>query len=183
MEKGKYKPEDGVLSVGRQPLDAAFLSRCGIVSYDYLPMSIEFEPAGLPDEGLRERRQNNELYQMLVTRLLNTDLTATLPESTPDAFEQIEHLAVVARNLQDIFSDRAVRPGYFAHVGAAQVSPKQNVLKENVLSVRHLLPILDRWKADGFARPLDDYLFLEYITRSDARPQEKLYLYRILQNL
>jgi len=187
MATGNYKPEDGAMYVGRQQIDAAFLSRWGIVSYDYLPMRRELEPSGLTPgqpgltpEQQREHRRGNELYQMLVTRLLNPDLTVEFPAGDPDELQQLEQLAVVARNIQDIFSGRQANTAYYANVGGASVPP-QDVLKENVLSIRHLLPILDRWKADGFVRPLDDYLFLEYIARSDARPQEKLYLYRILK--
>lgn len=174
---GNYKPEDGLMYPGRQPLDAAFLSRFGIVSYDYLPMERITEAPGLSPEEQREFRMRNELYQMIVTRLLSRDLSATIPEGS---FEKLEKLAVLARNLEDIFAGHEVTRGWYAKVGNKEVRP-QDVLKENVLSIRHLLPILDAWKADGFRRDLDEYLFLDYVSRSDARPAEKLYLYRILK--
>lgn len=174
---GNYKPEDGKMYVGRQPIDAAFLSRWGIVSYDFLPMSRVGEAPGMAPEALREKRKEDELFQMIVTRLLDRDLSARLPAGS---LEKLRRLTVVARNLQDIFSGVQAADAYYAEVGAAKVKP-QDVLKENVLSIRHLLPILDQWQADGFTRELDDYLFLEYIARSDARPEEKLYLYRILR--
>ena len=177
LATGNYKPEDGKMYVGRQPLDAAFLSRFGIVSYDYLPMQGEVEPESLSPEEQREWRRSNELYQMLVTRLLDKDLSATLP---PDAFQKVYRLALVARQIQNVFSGRDVDEAFYAEVGSAKVKP-QEVLKENVLSIRHLLPILDKWKTDGYQRDLDDYLFLDYVARSDARPAEKEYLYSVLK--
>jgi MoxR-like ATPase len=177
---GNYKPEDGLMYIGRQRMDAAYLSRFGIVSYDYLPQSKEFAhiPADASPERERELRAGNELYQMLVVRLLDDNLSATLPEN---AFAQLESLSFVARMLQDIFSEQTSGDGVkFLSERGEEVSPK-NILKENVLSLRHLIPILEQWKKDGFKRPLDDYLFLEYIERSDARPIEKFNLYRMLK--
>ncbi len=174
---GNYKPEDGLRYVGRQPLDAAFLSRFGIVSYDYLPMQRSLEPEGLSPEDQRDHRMENELLQMLVTRFANKDLSLTLPEGGMDA---LERLAYIARVIQDIFSEKQVGKEWFAQVGKSKVAPNE-VLKENVLSIRHLLHVVDQWVKDGFTRDLDDYLFLEYVDRSSARPNEKVYLYRILK--
>lgn len=174
---GNYKPEDGVMYVGRQPVDAAFLSRWGLISYDYLPMSRELEAPGMPPERLREVRRENELHHMLVTRLLHADLSARLPEG---AIEEIRKLSVVARNLEDIFSGQPAATAYYADLRGTKVKP-QEILKENVLSIRHLIPIIDQWQSDGFTRPLADYLFMEYVERSNARPNEKVYLYQILK--
>jgi MoxR-like ATPase len=174
---GNYKPEDGLRYVGRQPLDAAFLSRFGIVSYDYLPMQRSLEPEGLSPEEQRNHRMENELLQMLVTRFANKDLSITLPEGGMDA---LERLAYIARVIQDIFSEKQVGKEWFAQVGKSKVAPNE-VLKENVLSIRHLLHVVDQWVKDGFVRDLDDYLFQEYVDRSSARPNEKIYLYRILK--
>lgn len=177
---GNYHPEDGKLYAaytGRQQIDAAFLSRWGIVSYDYLPMERKQEASGLVPEAQRAVREENELYHMLVTRLLADDLSLKIPEG---GLEQVRRLAIVARNLQDVFAHGEVNTGYYATAeSGAQVKP-QEVLKENVLSIRHMLPILDEWKRSGFTRKLDDFLFLNYITRSDARPEEKAYIYQVL---
>lgn len=175
---GNYKPEDGKMYIGRQPLDAAFLSRLGMVSYDYLPMPVVHESPDLDPAGQREYRMQSELYHMLMARLINNDLSANLPEGT---FGKVQKLATVARVLQDVFSGKQVGPGHMATAeNNSQVTP-QDVLKENVLSLRHLIPIIEQWKKDGFTRELDDYLFLNYISRSDARPLEKLYIYKELQ--
>lgn len=175
---GNYKPEDGLMYIGRQRMDAAYLSRFGIVSYDYLPQDKEraIIPADTTPERERELRAGNELYQMLVVRLLDGNLSATLPS---DVFSQLSSLAFVARMLQDIFSEQSMDKKFLNEKGE-EVSAK-NILRENVLSLRHLIPILEQWKKDGFKRPLEDYLFLEYIERSDARPVEKFNLYRMLK--
>ncbi|HBK33764.1 TPA: hypothetical protein DEP34_03345 [Candidatus Uhrbacteria bacterium] len=175
---GNYKPEDGLMYIGRQRMDAAYLSRFGIISYDYLPQNKE--RAIIPDDASpeleRELRSGNELYQMLVVRLLDGNLSATLPS---DAFSQLSNLAFVARMLQDIFSEQSMDKKFVNEKGE-EVSAK-NILRENVLSLRHLIPILEQWKKDGFKRQLGDYLFLEYVERSDARPIEKFNLYRMLK--
>jgi hypothetical protein len=55
-------------------------------------------------------------------------------------------------------------------------------LKENVTSLRHLIPIVEHWKKDGFRRSLDDYIFLHYVNRSKgSHPKEMHLLYSILQ--
>ncbi len=176
---GNYKPEDGKLYVGRQQIDAAFISRFGLVSYDYLPMQKTMEPIGYPPEAQREFRLQNELYHMLVARFLNDNLSVELPEGSLD---QVYRLAWMARNIQDIFTGREVDLSVWGATKEGATVRPHDVLMENVLSIRHLIPILDDWgKKDKFQRSLDDYLFLEYVSRSDARPQEKLFLYSKLQ--
>lgn len=172
---GNYKPEDGKMYIGRQPFDAAFLSRYGIVSYDYLPMERMREPLDASSEAKRELRRTNELYHMLMARLLNTDLSLTVPEGS---LSKLKEVARVARLLQDIFSNPDAN--FEFDTGKAKVK-SQDVLKENVLSIRHLLPIIDRWRSEGFQRDIDDYLFLDYVARSDARPKEKEFIYQFLK--
>lgn len=176
---GNYKPEDGENYRDRMMLDAAYLSRFGaIVHYDYLPMAIDAEPEGLSAEELRERRSGNELLQMLVTRLLEEDLSLRLPEK---GLDQIERLARVARIIQNVFSGRQ-EEGLAGVDGSGNEIELTKVIKENVLSIRHLLPIVDQWKREGFSRPLDDYLYERYVSRSShARPLEKVNLYRLLR--
>ncbi len=178
LATGNYRPEEGgTMYVKREPLDAAFLSRCGLVRYDYLPVPSTLEPRGLSPDKQREFRAGNELFQMMGFRLLNEDLSLTLPEK---GLTQLKRLVHVARQLQNAFSGMDVDTSWYAQVGTAKVK-LQEVLKENVLSIRHLIPIIDQWKREGFVRDLDEYLFLDYISRSDARPNEKLYLYQILK--
>ena len=179
LSSGNYKPEDGAVYIGRQAFDAAYLSRFGIVQYDYLPMQHALEAAGLPIEEQRHFREQNELYHMLVARLVESDLTLTVPENT---FENktLYRLAMMGRNIQDIFSGLEMSNAWYANVGAAKVKP-QDVLKENVLSIRHMLSIVDAWQRDGFTKDLDYYIYHDYINRSSARPEEMVYLYQMLQ--
>lgn len=178
LATGNYKPEDGKLYMHRQPIDAAFLSRWGVVSYDYLPMSRQLESGEMPPEEIRKLRLQNELHHMLVARLVNKELSATIPAN---AIDQLNRLAFISRNVQDIFSGAGTSESFYAlGENNAKIDPS-DVLKENVLSIRHLLPVIDRWKAEGFQRSLDDYLFLEYVERSNARPLEKRYIYMLLQ--
>lgn len=176
---GNWKPEDSLLYVGRQPIDAAFLSRFCLEHYDYLPQAVQATAliSGGDRETKRRERQENELYMMLMVRLLDSELGAKIPEN---AAEQIFHLAMVSRILQDVFSDKAVDRACWAKGGT--INPKE-VLKENVLAYRQLIPIIEKWKKDGFMRPLDDYLFLEYVYRSEARPQEIKYIYELLKTV
>lgn len=177
---GNWKPEDGLMYVGRQPIDAAFLSRFGLEDYDFLPQADTFDTLleGNDNEATRKTRQKNELFRMIVTRLLDKNLGAELPK---DSIEKISDLAVASRILQNVFSGNEIDRNYYFNNRGTQVSPAE-ILKENVLSIRHLIPILENWKNDGFARDLDDYIFLEYVGRSKARPQEMKYIYQILKN-
>lgn len=172
---GNYKPEDGKKYVGRQQIDAALLSRFGIMSYDYLPNERELEAPGLSPEDSRKHREQNQMYWMFLSHIYAKGKNGQLrlPEGS---LEKLRNLAYVGRLLQDVFSDREVGDAMYATVSNAKVKPHA-VLAENVLSIRHVLPVLDAWAAEGFTRPIEDYLFLYYISRSDARPAEKVYLY------
>lgn len=166
---GNYKPEDGKRYVGRQPLDAALLSRFAVISYDYLPMS--------ETGGTRDEMEKNELLHMVAARFMEKNLTLEIPGGE---MERLTDLCRVARQLQNIISDKTFNTGYYATVNGARVDPR-DVLKENVLSIRHLLPIVDEWKKSGFRRSLDDLLFDIYVSKSDQRPAEKQYIYQMLQ--
>ncbi len=169
MGTGNYKPEDGKRYVGRQSMDAAFLSRFAVISYDYLPMS----EAG----GSQDKPEENELFHMIAARFMENNLTVKVPENS---LEQLKKLCRVARQLQNIVSDKGFDRGYYATINGARVDPRE-VLKENVLSIRHLLPIVDEWKRSGFRRNLDDLLFDKYVCKSNERPAEKQFIYWALQ--
>jgi MoxR-like ATPase len=171
---GNWKPEDGKMYVGRSPIDAAFLSRFGTVDYDFLPNSKLFGGEAGDPEIVREIRQGNEMFRMMVIRLLDSEKGANLPEGS---VKKLKDLSSCARILQDVFSS-GNGPQY--REGGNQMNPS-DILQENVLSLRHLIPIVEHWKRDGFTRSLDDYLFLDYVDRSKARPREMRYIYQVLQ--
>jgi hypothetical protein len=166
---GNYKPEDGLSYIGRQPLDSAFLSRFAVVSYDYLPVP-------LPDD-VKEKAPKNELFDMLVVRLMEKNGSIRAPEN---AFEQLKELSEIARRIQNIFSEKKSGIDIKNERGVTIDKPK-DIIKENVLSLRHLIPIIERWKAEDYKWPLENYIFLDYVSRSDARPLEKFNLYRIFK--
>ncbi len=168
---GNYKPEDGKRYIGRQDIDAAFLSRLATVGYDYLPMS--------EGDGSRDNPEENELYHMVVARLVDRDLSVDVPKGS---LEQLKGICRVARTLQNVISDRFIDTAYYAKGEKANIHPRE-VLKENVLSIRHLLPIIDAWKAGGYTQSLEDLLFDKYVSKSDTRPQEKRYIYGLLQSV
>ncbi len=178
---GNYKPEDGKAYVGRQQMDAAFLSRFGLLSYDYLPMPTESLPDGSSPEAEREFRAKCEQTTMFVLRLLNNDLSLDVPPNAFGPNGQIERLAVVARRLQDVFSASEGGKGFYERTCGGEVNVKE-VLKENVLSIRHVIPVLESWqKGGGFQTDLDEHLFMEYVKKSDTRPDEMVLLYSMLQ--
>ena len=196
LATGNWKPENG-LYVGREKIDAAFLSRFDLVNYDYLPNATDFSsliPPQTEEEIIAQRaaKQKNELFQMMMVRILDKNSGFTLPiEKTvttkdgktieyPSGEKQIFKLSAVARVLQNVFSGYDVDKAYWPTFTGAESNPTE-LLKENVLSLRHLIPIVDSWKKDGLARPLDDYIFLHYVDRSKARPEEMKYIYQILQ--
>lgn len=176
---GNFKPEDGKIYVGRQQLDAAFLSRFGIVNYDYLPMPTDAPPDRADVERLREYRHKSEQSMMFALRLLNTDLTMNVPESAFGPHGHIERLARVARQLQDIFS-APEGTKFYRDVGGTRTDMK-TTLKENVLSIRHVIPIIESWRNEGFSHDFNEYLFLNYVANSTARPTEMLLIYAELQ--
>lgn len=176
---GNYKPEDGKVYVGRQKIDAAFLSRFGIVHYDYLPMNVLEEAENAPPEESRKYHEENQLLQMLVARELKPDLTLEAP---PGAIAKLRKLAICARIIQDVFSGNAT--GYYATVGGQAVEAEEiKPLNENVLSIRHLMPVIDAWFKSGFENDLDDYIFKFYIQRSSAQDKEMMFLYNLLQKV
>ena len=176
---GNFKPEDGKIYVGRQQLDAAFLSRFGIVNYDYLPMPTDTAPDRADVERLREYRHKSEQSMMFALRLLNTDLTMNVPKTAFGPHGHIERLARVARQLQDIFS-APEGTKFYRDVGGTRTDMK-TTLKENVLSIRHVIPIIESWRNEGFSHDFNEYLFLNYVANSSARPTEMLLIYAELQ--
>jgi MoxR-like ATPase len=180
LATGNWKPEDGKAYIGRQPIDAAFLSRFGITSYDYLPQRIEGETLGTSDENTRNEKAESELFMLMATHILDADtLGANIPAGT---FEKLRGLAKAARVLQNAFSEKGNIT--FNDPESGTNLPAKEVMGENVLSIRHLIPILENWKSDGFTRDLDDYVFLHFVDRSTgARPMEKKFIYQTIQTI
>lgn len=136
------------------------------------------EAVGLTPDEQREYRESNESFQMFVARLLEKDLSADIPEN---AFLQLKKMAFVMRNVQDVFAERSVSKVF----GKTSVDLKEmdakTVLQENVPSLRHMLPLLDKWRDGKYQTSLDQLVFSDFILRSSARPAEMTYLYKMFK--
>ncbi len=177
---GNWKPEDGKAYFGRQGLDAAFLSRFAVVDYDYLPQRTTGLTATQDRKIEQKEKEENELYDIMVASLLEKNLGLRAPRGT---LEKLEALATSARIIQNIFSEKEEGEVEFDWRTRNKKLKQKDVLRENVLSIRHLIPILKNWKRDGFRYQLEDYILKDYLERSQsAHPSEKLLIYGILQN-
>lgn len=181
--------------IGRKIMDTAFMNRLALISYDYLPNNLSRDSLrneGKDQEQIRRERRQNELFQMMVSSLIEKDLQVKVPAMNNQESNFLEHkifdLSRAARLFQDIFSGQKVDSAVFKDVirGSdlqninSDVDPK-DILKENVLSLRLIIPIIKQWKDQGFKKSLDYYLYKNYISRSDARPDERELLYSVLK--
>lgn len=170
---GNWRPEDQTTYVGRQPIDAASLSRWSLIFYDYLPNS---KDGNFPDLDIA--RQENELFHLMILWMVDDDLTGKWPK---DTVRSLFALSQAAKEIQNTFSGKnktvTVQSG-----GIDRTLMGVDAVKENVLSIRHILPILSQWKNDGYTKPLEYYLFDLYIARSELRPTEQQYIYGVFQN-
>jgi MoxR-like ATPase len=176
---GNWKPEDGKAYVGRQQLDAAFLSRFGIMHYDYLPQRRKGETQETTDENKRKEKAESELFILMATHILDKHtLGAKVPKGT---FEKLRGLAQAARHIQDVFAE-TTKDSFTDPETQENYNSAKEILGENALSIRHLIPIVERWKQEGFKNDLDAYVFEDFVNRSKgARPKEMKYLYTTIQ--
>jgi MoxR-like ATPase len=178
---GNWKPEDGKAYFGRQGLDAAFLSRFAIIHYDYLPQRIIGNSETSDSESSQKEHAENELSLIMIASLLDENLSLKLPKNS---LKKISALASVSRLIQNIFSEKEEGEVEFDWRSAGKKLKQKDVLKENVLSIRHLIPIIKNWKNDGFKHELEEYILKDYIERSsNSRNSEKILLYRLMQNI
>lgn len=181
---GNWEPEDRAKYVGTSTMNPAFMSRFTLVSYDYLPNVIEGDfSADMSAEEERKIKAESELYRLLCAKVINSDLSADVPQ---DAFEKLNRLAKAARITQDVFLGGDVGEGFEATSlgGAGGSITPQEALPENVLNMRTLIKdIIDPWIEGGFRYPLDVYIFNGYIQRSVKRPTEFMYLYKTIFGL
>lgn len=180
---GNWNPEDGKNYVGRQVIDTAFLRRFGMQYYDYLqnPTTGYLNDPGIDPETERIEKSNAELYQMLCAKVINSDLSAELPEN---AFNQLDNLAQVARIVQDAFSGFGIPEGFEPEstTGEGGTLKANEVIHENVLDIGKLVQyVITPWKKDQYRYPLEYYIFDRFITRSSERPAEILWLYKCFQ--
>ncbi len=165
----------------REKIDPAFLSRFAVQKYDYLPNLVKDElqdSEKLTLETEHQLRQSNELFQMLMVRLLDKNGSMMIREGDE---KKVFNLAMVAKIVQNAFSGFKIEKKFYPDSVKFNDATPKDVVKDNVLSLRHLIPIVEQWKKDGFRRPLDYYIFTYFVENSKERPEELSYLYFLLQ--
>lgn len=155
--------------VGRQPLDAAFLSRLHKIEYDYLPQKTE---GTLENEAGSE----NELFHIMLADVMDKNGNIEAPG---DAIRKLWNLAKAGRIIQDVFAGREVGNAYYFQEGGGRAIPY--FLKESVLSMRALDNILSQWQREGYRQELDYYIWTEFIAQSTV-VSDRAYLYQMLKD-
>jgi len=154
--------------IDRQDMDPAFLSRLHKVEYDYLPqsMNIPLSEAGAIDES----------FHLRIAELIDKNGNLEIPK---DSIEKIWKLAQAARLLQNVFAGKEVDGAYyFKEAGGRAV---EYLLKENVLSIRALENIISQWKAEGYEKELDYYIWNNFIKEGTVA-SDRAYLYQIMKD-
>lgn len=137
----------------REELDAAFLSRWWSSEIKYLPA--------------------NETLQIIAASLVDKRADLELPRSQD--FDALRRLAQAAEEIQKIFSgEKSDVKGY----GGDAVRSIGANLEKSVLSMRDLWNIIRTWKARNFDKPLDDYVYSEFIKKATV-PKDAIYLVQI----
>ncbi len=136
----------------REDLDAAFLSR-------WWSLDIEYPP-------------ENETYEIMVASLL--DKRGNLQVKNYADLDALKRLTQAAAEIQRIFSGEQV--DYYGE-GADAAREISASLKKTVLSLRHLWNIVRPWKANNFDKPLDAYIFREFIKPAVA--EDQIYLVQL----
>jgi MoxR-like ATPase len=134
----------------REELDAAFLSRWWSSEIKYLP----------PDETLK----------ILTASLI--DKRGTLELKDKEDLEGIKRLTQAAEEIQKIFSGE--KTDVFGEGGDAARGISAS-LEKSVLSMRDLWNIVKPWKARHFDKPLDEYIYIEFIKKATV-PKDQIYL-------
>ncbi len=115
-----------------------------------------------------EGKENDELFQVLVTFGLPKSLVGRLPENY---FAKVYQLARIARIIQDAYSGQLVDEKYYKAVG----KKPQSFLKRGIASMRDLTTIIRAWKVDGYSRELDYYVWKYFIQNLEGTEQAWIY--------
>lgn len=173
---GNFPSEkDMDMYLGRQPMDAAFLSRLEKLEHKYLPQS---EETNL-ESASAEERLKSEIFQVLLAKMMDRYGNMELPEGSA---EKLWKLAVYAGRVQDIFS------GKMADQETGESGIARDAIGREVLSLRHLDRIIDRWQngdpRDGgnMRFELDHALFEGFIKQAGS-DTERMALYKIGQEI
>jgi MoxR-like ATPase len=156
--------------IDRQDMDPAFLSRLYKLEYDYLPQSTE----GYVTENI----EGNELYQLLISRVMDKHGNIEAPIDTPD---KLWDLAKAARITQNVFAGKEANAAYYFKEAGGRGPGIQYMLKESVLSLRNIDRIITQWQKEGYKYELDYYVYKEFIGQSTTA-SDKAYLYQLFKD-
>jgi MoxR-like ATPase len=134
----------------REELDAAFLSRWWPPEIKYLPQD---ETLKILSASLIDKRGNLEL-------------------NSPEDLDALKRLTQSAEEIQKIFTGE--KTDVFGEGGDAARGVSAS-LEKSVLSMRDLQNIVKPWKAHNFDKPLDDYIYTEFIKKAIV-PKDAVYL-------
>lgn len=134
----------------REELDAAFLSRWWSSEIRYLPQ--------------------DEEIKILTASLI--DKRGNLDMKSPEDFDALKRLAQSAEEIQKIFTGE--KTDVFGEGGDAARGISAS-LEKSVLSMRDLWNIVKPWKAHNFDKPLDSYIYTEFIKKATV-PKDAVYL-------
>ncbi len=155
--------------IDRQDMDPAFLSRLHKIEYDYLPQNTE---GTLEDEASKE----NEQFQLLLVSLMDKNGNLEIPE---DSLKKLWNLAKSARIIQNVFAGKELDSAYYFKEAGGRST--RYLLKESVLSLRGLENIISQWKAEGFAKELDYYVYNNFIKEGTVA-SDRAYLYQLMKD-
>jgi len=155
--------------VDRQDMDPAFLSRLHKIEYDYLPQETE---GSLADSAGKE----NELFHLILAEVMDKNGNMEVPA---DSARKLWNLAKAARLIQNVFAGREIDGAYYFKEAGGRAT--KYLLKENVLSIRALDNIISQWKAEGYEKELDYYIYNNFIKESTVAT-DRAYLYQILKD-
>ncbi len=155
--------------IDRQDMDPAFLSRLHKIEYDYLPQNTE---GTLENEASKE----NEQFQLLLVSLMDKNGNLEIPE---DSLKKLWNLAKSARIIQNVFAGKELNSAYYFKEAGGRST--RYLLKESVLSLRGLENVISQWKAEGFAKELDYYVYNNFIKEGTVA-SDRAYLYQLMKD-
>jgi MoxR-like ATPase len=156
----------------REKMDKAFLSRLNRIEYEYLPQSTAstyenyLKAQNDAHEKGVELSDKHELFDLLVSMTLPPSLATELEDKE---FRQLWNLAVCSRKLQDNFAGTTSEKALNVR-GAMEYR-----LKDTVPSIRNLKKVIDAWKRDDYALPLDYHLYDQFIAQAEGTDRAFLF--------
>ncbi len=149
---GNLNSSSKMAYAGVNSLNAAYLSRLSEKAYDYVTQSKEGNLGNQRDPRL------NELFYIVMTKLADERGNLELPQG---AIDDIFRLCQLARITQDVFSGKWEESAVNADV-AGDSSGEKPSLDSYVLSVRHVLRVIEAWD-EGSKRDISMALWDEFL--------------------